>query len=65
MAALGSTTLALANPGSHLRGYAGENVTVGMIHIVVGGFFTGHTKPSTSTPCSPKTNRPGPAESAG
>ena len=64
MTALGSTTLALANPGTHLPGFARENVTVGMIHIGVGGFHRA-TKPSTSTPCSPKTNRPGPAESAG
>jgi len=42
MAALGSTTLALANPGTHLPGYARENVTVGMIHIGVGGFHRAH-----------------------
>ena len=42
MAALGSTTLALANPASHLPGYAREYVTVGMIHIVVGGFHRAH-----------------------
>ena len=29
MTALGSTTLTLANPGTHLPGYARENVTVG------------------------------------
>jgi hypothetical protein len=65
MAALGSPTLALANPGTHLPGYARENVTVGMIHIGGSADSTGHTKPSTSTPSSPKTNRPGPSESAG
>ena len=42
MTALGSTTLALANPGTHLPGYARENVTVGMIHIGVGGFHRAH-----------------------
>jgi len=42
MTALGSTTLALANPGTHLPGYPRENVTVGMIHIGVGGFHRAH-----------------------
>jgi mannitol 2-dehydrogenase len=42
MTALDSTTLALANPGTHLPGYARENVTVGMIHIGVGGFHRAH-----------------------
>ena len=42
MTALGSTTLARANPGTHLPGYARENVTVGMIHIGVGGFHRAH-----------------------
>ena len=42
MTALGSTTLALANPGTHLPGFARENVTVGMIHIGVGGFHRAH-----------------------
>ena len=42
MAALGSTTLARANPGTHLPGYAREYVTVGMIHIGVGGFHRAH-----------------------
>ena len=42
MTALGSTTLTLANPGTHLPGYARENVTVGMIHIGVGGFHRAH-----------------------
>ena len=42
MTALGSTTRALANPGTHLPGYARENGTVGMIHIGVGGFHRAH-----------------------
>ena len=64
MTALGSTTLTLANPGTHLPGYARENVTVGMIHIGVGGFHRAHQAVYLDA-LSSKTYRPGPAESAG